>query len=92
MTSDGKMSAGLEGIWKEAAVALSMSYPGLCLEGSNKNTETSVRIDEFPAEIRTQQHEAGCIFFFDRSSAMVAVYRVETKFIRNIFAAVPPAE
>lgn len=74
MTSDGKISDGWEGIWKEASVALSVSYPGLCLDGLNKNTETSVRIDEFPAEIRTQNHETGCnSFLFYRPSAMVAV-------------------
>jgi hypothetical protein len=44
------MNNKLEGIWKEAVVAKTRYYPGICLEGLRKTTEP-VRKVGVPGEI-----------------------------------------
>jgi hypothetical protein len=39
------MSNELERIWKEAVVACSRHYPGICLEGLKKIMKTLIKID-----------------------------------------------
>jgi hypothetical protein len=45
----------LEKIWKEASMAQSRSYPGICLEGLSKDTKDPVKLTGVPVEIRTER-------------------------------------
>jgi hypothetical protein len=43
------MSDDLERIWKEAAMAYSKYYPGICLDGLRKTTENLSQVTSVPA-------------------------------------------
>jgi hypothetical protein len=51
--NDGKNDE-LETIWKEVAIALSRSYPRICMEELRKAVKTSMRIASSSVEIQME--------------------------------------